>query len=152
MSPKVKTALTVVGAVAVGLLILAGAQRILERQQTLAEIERLREELYRSRLASDRCLAALETSEAALRGLRTTIDSLRLEVGGYETASGRVPQALYDDYMGVFDEYNDSVGIWEGRERRLRTAEASCRATIERHNALGDSLRAILSEEGIETG
>ncbi len=151
MNPRVKTALTFVGAVVVGLLILLGAQRIMERQQTVAEIERLREDLYRSRLASDRCLGSLQTSETALRSLRTTIDSLRLEVGTYETAAGQVPQSRYDEYMGVFEEYNDSVSVWEGRERRLRSAEAQCRTTIERHNALGDSLRAALDEAGIET-
>lgn len=151
MNPRLKTALTFVGAVAVGLLILVGAQRIMERQQTIAEIERLREDLYRSRLASDRCLGSLQTSETALRSLRTTIDSLRVEVGTYETAAGQVPQSRYDEYMGVFEEYNDSVSVWEGRERRLRSAEAQCRITIERHNALGDSLRAALDEAGIET-
>lgn len=151
MNPRIKTALTFVGAVAVGLLILLGARRIMERQQTVAEIERLREELYRSRLASDRCLGSLQTSESALRRLRTTIDSLRVEVDDYETAAGQVPQNRYDEYMGVFEEYNDSVSVWEGRERRLRSAEAQCRTTIERHNALGDSLRAVLDEAGIET-
>lgn len=152
MNPRVKSALMIVGAVVVGLLILAGGQRIIERQQTLAEIERLREELYRSRLASDRCLGSLQTSQASLQNLSNTIDSLRVVVGDYETAAGQVPQNRYDEYMGVFDAYNDSVGVWEGRERRLRTAEAACRATIERHNALGDSLRTVLDEAGIETG
>lgn len=151
MNPRLKTALTFVGAVVAGLLILLGAQRIMERRQTVAEIERLREELYRSRLASDRCLGSLQTSEGALRSLRTTIDSLRVEVGTYETTAGQVPQSRYDEYMGVFEEYNDSVSLWEGRERRLRSAEAQCRTTIERHNALGDSLRLMLDEAGIET-
>lgn len=151
MSPRIKTALTLIGGVAVGLLILLGGRRIIERQQTVAEIERMREELYRSRLASDRCLGSLQTSETALRRLRTAIDSLRVAVGDYETAAGQVPQSRYDEYMGVFEEYNDSVEIWEGRERRLRSAEAQCRTTIERHNALGDSLRAVLDEAGIET-
>lgn len=151
MSPRIKTALTLIGGVAVGLLILLGGRRIIERQQTVAEIERMREELYRSRLASDRCLGSLQTSETALRRLRTAIDSLRVAVGDYETAAGQVPQSRYDEYMGVFEEYNDSVEIREGRERRLRSAEAQCRTTIERHNALGDSLRAVLDEAGIET-
>ncbi|NIR37987.1 MAG: hypothetical protein GWO22_19000 [Actinobacteria bacterium] len=73
-------------------------------------------------------------------------------MGEYETTEGRVPSSRYEEYLGVFDEYNDSVEVWEGRERRLRSAEASCRATIERHNAISDTLRTVLAEAGIETG
>lgn len=152
MSPVVRTGLTVVFGVILAALVVVGVQRIVERQQTVAEINRLREDLYRTRLAADRCRGSLQTSEVALRNLRTTIDSLRVEVGDYETASGQVPQTLYEEYLGVFDEYNDSVQVWEGRERRLRSAEASCRATIERHNAISDSLQTVLAEAGIEAG
>lgn len=151
MSPTLRTGLLSVLALLFGVAVIFGIRRIVERQQTVAEINRLREDLYRNRLAADRCRGSLQTSEAALRALRTTIDSLRVEVGDYETASGQVPQALYEEYLGVFEEYNDSVQVWEGRERRLRSAEASCRATIERHNALSDTLQSILAEAGIET-
>ncbi|MBT8488652.1 MAG: hypothetical protein HKN72_01490 [Gemmatimonadetes bacterium] len=151
MSPIVRTVLLSIFALVLGGLVIVGIQRIVERQQTLEEINRLREDLYRSRLTADRCRGALQTSEAALIVLRTTIDSLRAEVGDYETASGQVPQSLYDEYLGVFEEYNDSVQVWEGRERRLRSAESSCRATIERHNALSDTLQTVLTEAGIET-
>jgi len=147
----VRTVLTWVAAVVVALLVVLGVRRIVERQQTVDEINRLREELYRARLVADRCTSSLQTSEAALRSLRTTIDSLRVEVGDYETASGQVPQAVYEEYLGVFDEYNDSVAVWEGRERRLRSAEASCRSTIQRHNAISDTLQTALAEAGIET-
>lgn len=151
MSPIVRTILLTIFALVLGGLVIVGVQRIVERQQTVDEINRLREDLYRSRLTADRCRGALQTSEVSLRTLRATIDSLRQEVGDYETDSGQVPQSLYDEYLGVFEEYNDSVQVWEGRERRLRSAEASCRATIERHNALSDTLQTILDEAGIET-
>lgn len=152
MSPVARTSLTVLAAVVAGILVVLGIQRIVERQQTVDEINRLREELYRTRLAADRCRGSLQSSEAALQSLSATIDSLRVEVGDYETASGQVPQALYEEYLSVFEEYNDSVAVWEGRERRLRTAEASCRSTIERHNAISDSLQTVLDQAGIEAG
>ena len=151
MSPVVRMVLLSLFALVLGGLVVIGIQRIVERQQTLEEINRLREDLYRTRLTADRCRGALQTSETALRSLRTTIDSLRVEVSDYETASGQVPQSLYEEYLGAFEEYNDSVQVWEGRERRLRSSEASCRATIERHNALSDTLQNVLTEAGIET-
>jgi hypothetical protein len=137
-----RTGLASIAALAVGLLFVVGAKRIVERQQTATEINRLREELYR-----------LQTSEASLRGLGLTIDSLRSRVDSLESMDGRgVPADRYQEYLGVFDQYNDSVAAWEGRERRLRTTESACRATIEEHNALSDSLQAVLADAGIEAG
>ena len=153
MNPLVKKALMSLAAIAVGVLFLLGSMRIVERQQTAAEINRLRDDLYRSRLASDRCRGSLQTSETALRSLGLTIDSLRNKVDSFEAlGGGRVPAELYDEYLGIFDGYNDSVGVWEGRERRLRSAEEACRATIEGHNAITDSLQTVLEEAGIEAG
>jgi len=140
-------------AAAVGLVFLLGSMRIVERQQMAGEINRLRDNLYRSRLASDRCRGSLQTSESSLRALGVTIDSLRNRVDSFEAlGGGRVPAEIYDEYLGVFDGYNDSVGVWEGRERRLRSAEEACRTTIEEHNAVTDSLQSILAEAGIEAG
>ena len=52
---------------------------------------------------------------------------------------------------------NWGLGVQQGaptalRERRLRSAEEACRTTIEEHNAVTDSLQAILAEAGIEAG
>lgn len=153
MRPAVKTGLASLGALVVGLLIVVGIQRVVERQQTAERITALREELYRARVASDRCRSSLQTSEASLLALGQTIDSLRTRVEEYESMDGRgVPAERYDEYLGVFDQYNDSVAVWEGRERRLRSAETSCRATIEQHNELSDSLQTVLAEAGILAG
>ena len=153
MKPAVKTGLMSLAAVVVGLLILSTLVRVMERQQTAEEISRLRDDLYRSRVAADRCRGSLQTSEAALRGLGLTIDSLRSRVDSFEALDRRgVPAARYEEYLEIFDSYNDSVAVWEDREQRLRTAEASCRSTIEQHNAITDSLQIVLDEAGIETG
>lgn len=151
MSPVVRTALLSVAALVMLAFFALGVGRIVDRQRTADRINEFREELYRARVSADRCRGSLQTSEASLLSLRSTIDSLRVRVDSFETLDTRgVPAERYEEYLGTFDQYNDSVEVWEGRERRLRTADSACRATIERHNALTDSLQRILSDAGID--
>jgi hypothetical protein len=132
-------------------LIVTGGMRVADRQRTAAEVNRLRDELLRARVSSDRCRGSLETSQASLLDLGLTIDSLRTRVGSFQTLEGGgVPAERYDEYLAAFDGYNDSVTSWEGRERRLRTSEASCRETIQGHNAISDSLKSVLNGAGID--
>ncbi len=132
-------------------ILVLGGRQLLESQATTAEITRLREELYRTRAASDRCRSALVTSESSLLTLTATIDSLRNRVDSFESlAGGQVPANRYEEYLEVFESYNDSVEVWQTRSERLRTADTSCRAIIERHNALSDSIQGILREAGVE--
>jgi hypothetical protein len=114
----------------------------------------MREDLYRARVASDRCRSSLVTSESSLLTLTETIDSLRARVDSFEAlGDGQVPADRYDEYLTVFDSYNDSVSAWETRSERLRTAEASCRSVIESHNALSDSIQdSSCVEEGLAGG
>lgn len=150
MNPIVKTGLLSLVALAVAGMVVLGAMRIVERQETADEINRLRDQLYRARVTADRCRGSLQNSEASLRGLSVSIDSLKNVVDGHQTeAGGGVPAGQYQEYLAVFDEYNDSVAVWEGRERRLRTTETSCRETIQEHNMLSDSLQGVLVEAGI---
>lgn len=153
MKRAVRYALMGIGGLILAGLTVTGANRLMERQQTVEEINRLRNELHRARVSSDRCRGSLQTSEASLRYLGLTIDSLRSLVDSFETLDGRgVPADQYPEYLEIFDSYNDSVASWEGRERRLRSAETACRSTIEEHNAITDSLQTVLTEAGIETG
>ena len=146
----IRSGLATVTVIVAGSLVFLSVDWILERQHTEDRINGLREEIYRSRVAADRCRGSLQTSQAALLELGVAIDSLKRVVDGYETVPGRgVPVQNYDAYLSVFDEYNDSVGVWEGREHRLRTAETACRTTIEEHNVLTDSLQAVLTAAGI---
>lgn len=146
----IRNGLAIVTVIVAGSLVFLSVDRILERQHTEDRINGLREEIYRSRVAADRCRGSLQTSQAALLELGVAIDSLKRVVDGYETVPDRgVPVQNYDAYLSVFDEYNDSVGVWEGREHRLRTAETACRTTIEEHNVLTDSLQAVLAAAGI---
>ena len=151
MTPRVKTALASVAALAVGTLIVLGGLRLSERQRAAEEINRLRDELHQARVGADRCRGTLLTSEASLRALIMTIDSLKNRVDSFETMNGTgVPASRYTEYLGIFDSYNDSVEVWGVREQRLRAAESSCRSTIEAHNAVSDSLQAALDEAGID--
>jgi hypothetical protein len=85
--------------------------------------------------------------------LTATIDSLRERVDSFEAlGDGQVPASRYDEYLTIFDSYNDSVAAWEIRSERLRTAEASCRSVIESHNALSDSIQRFLRDEGLSEG
>lgn len=135
-----------IGALIATALVVTGIERALERQRVASEVERLREGLYRARVASDRCRGSLTNSEASIRSLTNTIDSLRSRVDSFEALDVRgVPEERYDDYMLAFESYNDSVSVWEARERRLRAAEESCRATIRSHNAISDTLQDLLA-------
>ena len=131
-------------------VLVVGIRRFVEQRRLNDEINRLRDDLYRARVSADRCRNSLAGSEAALQTLTTAIDSLRSRVDSFEAlGGGNVPARVYDDYLGVFEAYNDSVASWEIRSERLLTAEESCRATIEEHNALSDSIQALLEEAGV---
>ena len=152
MKPALRYALMGVGGLVLAGLVVTAADRVMERQQTVEEINRLRDELHRARVSSDRCRGSLVTSEASLRDLGITIDSLRSLVDSFEALDQRgVPADQYPEYLEIFESYNDSVSSWEGRERRLRSAETACRSTIEEHTAITDSLQTVLNEAGIET-
>ena len=72
------------------------------------------------------------------------MDSVEALGGG-----GAVPAGRYDEYLEVFESYNDSVAAWEVRSERLLSAESACRAVIDEHNALTDSIQAVLEGAGI---
>jgi hypothetical protein len=153
VSRVLKPSLVAIAALVGAALVVTGGMRVAERQRTAAEVNSLRDELLRARVSADRCRSSLETSQASLLDLGGTIDSLRTRVGSFQTMEGGgVPAERYDEYLEVFDSYNDSVTSWEGRERRLRATEASCRETIQGHNAISDSLQIVLRGAGIEPG
>ena len=78
------------------------------------------------------------------------VGAMRARVDSFEALDPRgVPEDQYEAYMESFDNYNDSVAAWEERAGRLRTSEVACRTTIEDHNRLSDSLRAVLDAEGL---
>jgi len=134
---------------AAGLLFL-GIDRMIERKRITDEVTRLRGELFRARASAERCQGSIVNSEAGLREFDRVVDSLKARVDSFEALDRRgVPEARYDEYLTLFESYNDSVAAWEARARRLRAVEAACRTTIEQHNALTDTLQTLLAEAGL---
>lgn len=136
---------------AIALLVLS-AVRLVEHRRLTEEVGRLRDELYRARVSADRCRSSLVTSESALSTLRVTIDSLKTRIDSFEAlGNGRVPADRYDEYLQVFETYNDSVAVWDVRSDRLRAAESACRDMIDHHNAVSDSIQSLLDEAGVSS-
>lgn len=153
MKPGLRAALAVALFISAGAVTVLGLEAYSERQRTTEEINRLRDELYRQRVASDRCRSSLATSQSSLEILGTTIDSIRGVIDSLEAlGGGRVPAEQYEEYLVIFENHNDSVEVWEVRSERLLTAESSCRSVIGRHNAISDTLQAVLTQAGIDAG
>jgi len=115
---------------------------ILERNRQIREMELLRQRLQQARFSVDSCRVALAQEERAFRRFDAMVDSLRRQVEGYEDPSlGGVPQDEYEAYLRSFEAYNDSIPAWEARADSLQASEDLCRALVERHNALSDSIR-----------
>jgi hypothetical protein len=153
VTARLKSIVPILLSLAAVVAIFFTVNRMMERKRTADEIERLRGELFRTRAAAERCQGSLANSEANLRAFDSMLDSLRARVDSFEAIDGRgVPADRYPEYLETFESYNDSVDVWEDRADRLRAVETSCRATIGRHNALADSLQAVLAAAGIEMG
>ena len=142
----------------VGVVVLLGGVGLLvstalEERRQVSELVSLRDSLAGLRAAADSCASELARAESAFRRFDAEVDSLRRSVEEYEGLDPQgVPQERYREYMQAFDRYNASVGDWEGRADSLRAREAACRALVERHNTLADTLRARAEAWGASTG
>lgn len=137
-----KRSFLVVAVLALAAVVVAGAWNLVERRRVVREIRSLRDTLYAARLAADSCRWSLATQERRFRRFDAMVDSLREEVRDFEALDERgVPEERYEEYLGRFEAYNDSVLAWEARAETLRANEAACRELVEAHNTLSDSLR-----------
>ena len=137
-----KRVAVVLGALA--LVILAGLAggNVLERNREIAEMRALRGALDESRFAADSCKMALTWEQERFLSFDQRVDSLRTRMESYQDPDqGGVPQEEYQEYLESFEVYNDSVDVWQSRADRLREQESACRALVEAHNFLGDSIR-----------
>ncbi|MFC1662168.1 hypothetical protein ACFL3S_12085 [Gemmatimonadota bacterium] len=120
---------------------------VLERNRKIGEIQALRAQLDAARFTADSCRTALSLEEHSFQLFNQRVDSLRNVVDGFEDPDlGGVPEAQYGEYLESFDSYNESVETWQIRADFLRANDAACRALVQAHNALGDSLRRIRDE------
>lgn len=132
--------------IAVALVVaaaLAGAP-ILERHRRVSEMQALWAALDQARYAADSCKVALSREEEIFVRFDRSVDSLRNAVESYEDpAQGGVPEAKYREYLESFDRYNDLVDDWQIRADSLQVNEVRCRALVETHNSLADSIQTI---------
>jgi len=132
------------GAGALVVLAAMAGGPILERNRRFAEMEALRAALDQARHLADSCKVALAREEEGFLRFDRSVDSLRTVVDAYDDpAEGGVPQAEYRDYLVSFDRYNNLVDEWRARADSLQAREARCRALVEGHNVLGDSIRNL---------
>ncbi|NNM06014.1 MAG: hypothetical protein HKO65_13070 [Gemmatimonadetes bacterium] len=138
------------GASLVILAAIAGGP-VLERNRRAGEIKALRTALDLSRMSADSCSLVLGWEQEEFLRFNGVVDSLRNEVDGYEDpAQGGVPEEVYTEYLATFELYNDSVGVWQDRADSLQAKEGRCRALVESHNQLSDSIRRV--QEGWRSG
>lgn len=119
--------------------------RMLEQSRERSRFEAVQTRLGDLRQNSENCRRMLARAEDAFQGFGRQVDSLRSAVRAYED-DGRVPEAVYEEYLDLFDRYNESIPVWEVQADSLRVIQARCRATIEAHNRLADSVRAVVEE------
>jgi len=149
ISHRVRLLLPIVG-VAVLVAAVEGGLALLHRHRTMQELEALRDQVYHARVDADACRNELAYTQRIFERFDTVVDSLHLEVGKLEALDPRgVPQARYDEYLKAFHAYNDSVASWHLKADSLKAREATCRRLAEAHNALADSLKRRLRQEGI---
>lgn len=135
----------------VAIVALGGAYS--ERKQEIREIRDLGDQLREARIVADSCRRALVQEEDDFRRFDARVDSLRGVVSDFEALDERgVPQEEYEEYLTIFDGYNESVDGWQALADTLRRHETECRTLVETHNLMSDSLQTRLGEEGVETG
>lgn len=108
---------------------------------------RLRNDLIRARRSADSCATALAEEEERFRAYNARVDSLRGAVRGYEALHpAGVPADSYSNYLAAFDSYNVAAAGWQARADSLQASWAACAEAVERHNALADSVSAIMKQ------
>ena len=127
-------------------MVWAGSVLVRERN-TARELARMRDDVRQARLEAEACRMELGLRQDAFLRLDARVDSLRGEVSRFEAMDERgVPRPEYDAYLDVVELYNRSVEAWESRAEALQLADTACRASVERHNHLADSLRGRLDD------
>jgi hypothetical protein len=138
-------------ALLVAVAVLAAAAGIVTIARTLhhpGAIAEMRAEVAGLRAEADSCRAALGVGQQELLSYNEQLDSLRARVREMEALHPRgVPADSYPVYMGVFEQYNDSVAGWDDRVDGLRSERERCIAITERHNVALDSLRRLLAAQ-----
>jgi hypothetical protein len=121
-------------------------QKTLERRQLSLRAILLRDSVALLRRDAEMCQASVSYEESIFRDFAIDVDSMLTGVESYEGEGPRgrgVDEAEYDEYLDAFEEYNDAVGDWGERARRLTSRADLCRSLFVQHNQLVDTLRVL---------
>ena len=114
------------------------------------QAEELRDSVREARVDLNQCLDRMDAKERRFRSHERVTNFLRERVDELESLDERgVPRARYDEYMDVFERYNEAVPEWERLGDSLRTLSATCRAVAREHNHRVGALAAFLEEENL---
>lgn len=115
-----------------------------------AQAEELRDSVREARAQLNACLDELDTKDRRFQSHQRVTAFLRERVDELEALDERgVPQERYDEYLDVFDRYNEAVPEWERLGDSLQVISSTCRAVAEEHNTRVATLVDFLEEEGL---
>lgn len=116
----------------------------------MAQAEEIRDDLREIRSQLNSCLGTQNRMEARFRTVANRTEGLRAQVDEFEAMDpDGVPAQFYDEYLGLVEEYNESIPEWERQADSLREYASGCRTLVEIHNRWADSLRQALVETGV---
>ena len=115
-------------------------------------VEDMRERLRELRFSVNSCVAVMGMDEQAVQIRLLDTDSLRARIDALEALDPRgVPRDSFPTYMELVDRYNSTVAGWDTLGQQARNRREECSVLVDSHNLLSDSLRALLTEQGILT-
>lgn len=115
-----------------------------------AQAEELRDSVREARADLNGCLEGLDGKERRFRSHERATNFLRHRVDELEALDDRgVPRDRYDEYLDVFDRYNEAVPEWERLGDSLQVLSATCRSLAQEHNERVETLSRFLEEENL---
>jgi len=117
---------------------------------TQERVEDMRERLRERRFAVNSCLSEMGADELAVEIRLADTESLRSRITALESLDPRgVPADSFPLYSELVDRFNAAVAAWDTLGTEARSSRDECRAFVQAHNSLSDSLRALLAAEGL---
>ncbi len=115
-----------------------------------AQAEEQRERMLEVRSALDRCMTQLDRWEQSFWSHERETTLLRSQIERFESLDPEgVPMDRYEEYLDVFEQYNEAIPIWEARADSVRAQHQRCGTLAERFNEKRDALERFMVREGI---
>ena len=115
-----------------------------------AQAEELRDSVREVRADLNTCLDELDAKDRRFQSHQRVTSFLRNRVDELEGLDDRgVPRERYEEYLDVFDRYNEAVPEWRRLGDSLRVISTACRTLAQEHNERLAILTDFLEEEGL---